>query len=237
MSSEFVTNGFTVLKHAYTNAEIDNYRTACDAAFQHQLGRSESVRDRDGSVYAARNVLDLWPEATTMWRKPALIDFLKEHLGPDFGLVRGLYFDKPPEQTWALPWHKDLLIAIDGVSIASPRYSKPRLRAGIPHTEPPLEVLEAMLTLRIHFDDATDENGPLEVLPGSHRTGKQLRIEEFSPVKIFAQTGDVLAMRPLLAHSSGRSLPGSTRHRRVLHLEFSGMRELPEGVKWSHFDN
>ena len=74
---------------------------------------ADSVRQRNDQVYAARNLLDLWPQARTVWQHPTLIAVLQGALGPKSGLVRGLYFDKPPDQTWALPWHKDLLIAID----------------------------------------------------------------------------------------------------------------------------
>ena len=42
--------------------------------------------------------------------------------------------------------------------------------------------------------------------------------------------GDVLLMRPLLLHASGRSQ--GTRQRRVLHIEYAGF-ELPEELRWS----
>src|SRR5262249_38962320 len=44
--------------------------------------------------------------------------------------------------------------------------------------------------------------------------------------------GDVLLMRPLLAHCSNRSQPGTRRHRRILHLEFAAAAELPDGYAW-----
>jgi len=194
----------------------------------------EAVRQRDGAVYAARNVLQLCPELVTAWRTPTLIRFLTGHLGLQAGLVRALYFDKPPEQTWALPWHKDLLIAVaDNMPAAG--YSTPRPRAGVLHSEPPLAVLEQMLTLRIHLDPMTLRNGPLQVITGSHRTGKDLIIHGFPEATITSQAGDVLAMRPLLVHSSGRSDPDCRDHRRVLHLEFSGVPQLPGGVCWHTF--
>ena len=49
------------------------------------------------------------------------------------------------------------------------------------------------------------------------------------------ERGDVLLMRPLLAHNSGRSHPETTRHRRILHLEFAGLAELPDGFAWHTF--
>jgi len=44
--------------------------------------------------------------------------------------------------------------------------------------------------------------------------------------------GDVLLMRPLLSHCSGHSRDGTTRHRRILHFEFSPVRDLPDGYEW-----
>lgn len=231
-------DGYSILESALSESEVVELRNELEFAFQEHASneKSESVRHREGDVYAARNVLEICDFARNAWKTPEIIRFLKSVLGEEFGLVRGLFFDKPPDQTWALPWHKDLLIAIaDGPSM-SDRYFKPRLRAGVLHTEPPLEVLESMLTLRIHLDEVTDSNGPLEILPGSHRTGKKLIVTDFAPKKILVNSGDVLAMRPLLAHCSGRSEPESTSHRRILHLEFSGMKNLPDGFQWNHFD-
>jgi len=42
-------------------------------------------------------------------------------------------------------------------------------------------------------------------------------------------------MRPLVAHCSGPSFPNTNRHRRILHLEFAGVRELPDGYAWHDF--
>ena len=105
----------------------------------------------------------------------------------------------------------------------------------MPHVEAPLSVLENMLTLRIHLDPATPENGPLEVLSGSHRAGKSLVMEGQPETSILASAGDVLAMRPLLAHCSGKSHPGTALHRRILHLEFAASRELRDGFAWHDF--
>ena len=193
------------------------------------------VRQAAGTVYAARNVIDVVPDIRGAWQNDLLVEFVQRRLGERAGLVRVLYFDKPPEQSWALPWHKDLLIAVDSLRETA-GYSAPRLRAGVPHTEPPLEVLESMLTLRIHLDEVTPENGPLQVASGTHRTGKALVLDGFERHSICTPAGSVLAMTPLLAHCSGRSTPGTMRHRRILHLEFSRLRELPGGMRWHRFE-
>jgi len=221
-------SGWVLIDHAYPNEQLEQLRKLSAVLSQQN---DVAVRAQQGQVYAARNVLDLCPELSTLWRTEALVQIVLSELGPNAGLVRALYFDKPPEQTWALPWHKDLLIAVSGNG-HPPGYSKPRLRAGVLHTEPPVEILERMLTLRIHLDAMTESNGPLEVLSGSHRTGKSVQLQEFTPVQIQSAAGGVLAMRPLLVHSSGRSEVGTSEHRRVLHLEFCGEPTLARGLSW-----
>lgn len=230
-SATFEVDGWQQLSGIFRGEDLDRLRAAMRALSTEQ---DEAVRQRDGAVYAARNVLNLCPEVQELWRQSELVEFVREHLGMGAGLVRALYFDKPPDQTWALPWHKDLLIAVEPFESA-PGFSRPRPRAGVLHSEPPLAVLEQMVTLRIHLDPMTLDNGPLQVLSGSHRTGKTLQLEEFAPVVIVSDAGDVLAMRPLVVHSSGRSSPGCTAHRRVLHLEFSSQGTLSEPVRWHQF--
>ncbi len=223
--------GWQLIECAYSADKVSGLQSCLSRLIE---SRDESVRHRAGAVYAARNVLDLCPEILTEWKAPALEEFVLSVLGPDAGLVRSLYFDKPPEQTWALPWHKDLLIAVADDTLCN-GYSRPRPRAGVLHSEPPVQVLQNMVTLRVHLDAMTPENGPLEVLTGSHATGKELVITGFNRVTITSAAGDVFAMRPLLVHCSGRSHADCLDHRRVLHLEFSGLPVLPGGVKWQTF--
>jgi ectoine hydroxylase-related dioxygenase (phytanoyl-CoA dioxygenase family) len=160
---------------------------------------------------------------------------LTEVLGPQAGLVRTHYFDKPPAQTWCLPWHKDLTIAVRDNRRPSSEFRNPTTKAGVPHVEAPRTLLESMLSARIHLDDITDANGPMTVIPGSHLTGKAMDIDETSARKIVSDSGDVLLIRPLVAHNSLCSRPGNQNHRRILHLEFAAGSELPDGYAWHDF--
>lgn len=238
-------DGWALLPGVFPSAAMSTWASRLLGDFSKATGNL--VREREGGVYAARNILEVSPWIRAEWRVPALTEFVGNILGPRAGLVRGLYFDKPPNQSWALPWHKDLLIAIQPGAVQPPDpvqprlavpggYSPPRLRAGVWHTEPPTTVLEGMLTLRIHLDAATRDNGPLEVLTGSHVTGKRLDTGTFRAETILCGGGDVLAMRPLLVHSSGRSTEGISLHRRIVHLEFTAEPTLPGGVLWHHFE-
>ena len=152
-----------------------------------------------------------------------------------FGLVRALFFDKPPDRTWNLTWHKDTSVAVKDNSIRSASFSRPTTKAAVPHLIAADEVLHQMLTLRIHLDEVTDDNGPLEVIPGSHVSSDSDGVGVAGAVTIHARVGDVLAMRPLVSHASGSSAEGTRRHRRILHLEFAASPVLPDGMQWHDF--
>jgi len=250
-------NGFCLLARAVPEETIRRLLDVFGNAF---VDDTESVRARSsrGHVYAARNLIDSIPEVTLVWQSEPLLSFL--HLqfdgqysvedlvkDPDaegsltrsttskFGLVRALFFDKPPDRTWTLPWHKDTSIAVKDNSIKSTSFSRPTTKAGVPHFIATDDVLRQMLTLRIHLDEVTDENGPLRVIPGSHASSDSDGIGVANAVTIHANAGDVLAMRPLISHASGSSLEGTRRHRRILHLEFAASCVLPDGVQWHDF--
>jgi hypothetical protein len=227
-------DGFVLLPGVFTAAQADAMLVGLGPALSDPPAAQGTMRSETGTIYAARNLLTLWPAVVQVWRQPPLLEALAAVLGPEYGLVRVLYFDKPPERSWALPWHKDMTIAVRR-HLPSVHFSKPTRKASVPHVEAPTELLEQMLTARIHLDEVTEENGPLKVLPGSHRTGKVMVPGESKPRAILASRGDVLLMRPLLAHNSGNSHPQTKRHRRILHLEFAGRRELADGYAWHDF--
>jgi len=187
----FKNDGWELICSPYSVTQLEALRAAASRLADQM---NPAVRETGGAVYAARNVLDLAPDLIHLWRAPILMDRIREILGERTGLVRALYFDKPPEQTWALPWHKDLLIAVADEAVVPKSYSRPRLRAGVLHTEPPVEVLNSMLTLRIHLDAMTAENGPLKVLSRSHTTGKTLQTNGFAERTIQCEAGDALLM-------------------------------------------
>lgn len=219
-------NGYASLPAIFSPDDVDEISRELESVL---CADDAAVRAGD-AVYAARDLLRLCPVVIDWWRKQLLVDLVCAVLGEEAGLVRGLLFDKPPEQTWAVPWHKDRSIVVQQPQRSSDLYSPLRSKAGLWHCEPPQSVLERMLSLRIHLDPSTSDNGPLSVVAGSHRTGLRGEV-----VCLLANRGDVLAMRPLIDHSSPRSEPGSTQHRRVIHLEFAADPQLPDGYQWHEF--
>jgi hypothetical protein len=180
-----------------------------------------------------RGLLGL-PAVAALARSPRLLDLVRPHLPSDPFAVRALHFDKSPEVNWLVSWHQDLTLALRA-RVEVPGFGPWSTKSGIPHVQPPVELLRQMLTIRLHLDDADASNGALRVLPGSHRLGRlsserirELRAQQ-SDVLCAVSAGDALLMRPLLLHASSRT--ASPRHRRVLHIEYAAF-SLPPGLRW-----
>ena len=233
--SQIQNDGFTIIKAVLKPQDVRQWISELDELFATDQA---TIKNRQGAVYAARNILAALPLCCDAWNMPSVRDLLTATLGEHFGIVRGLYFDKHPDRTWSLPWHKDLTIAVKDHSFVNgetpSQFTKPTIKSGVPHVEAPENVLEQMLTLRFHLDDVTEANGPLEVATGSHANGKRPDAAH-TVQKILVDAGDVLAMRPMISHASGSSDPKTRLHRRILHLEFAANEQLADGFEWHQF--
>jgi hypothetical protein len=222
-------NGYVVLPAVYHVDTIAAMSAACESALAAAAGDPAVLAGKSGPAFGARNLLRLWPGVVEFSRTPLLSAALLRVLGPVGGVVRALYFDKPPGHSWALPWHKDFTIAVKSHGSLG-RFEKPTVKAGVPHVEAPVELLAKMVTARVHLDSMSEENGALRVIPGSHRGP-----EHGPPVSLRCAAGDVLLMRPLLVHGSGHSAGDARSHRRIVHLECAQSAELPDGYEWHDF--
>jgi len=198
------------------------------------LSESGGRRERAGQVYGVRNLLQASPAVRAVAASPAIRAAVEPILGASACPVRGLLFDKPAAANWKVPWHQDLSIAVREC-VDLPGFGPWSVKAGVLHVQPPAEVLEGMLAVRLHLDDCGADNGPLQVIPGSHAAGKldaaAIRAwRERRPAEAcLARRGDLLLMRPLLLHASGAAT--AVAHRRVVHLEFAA-GPLPGGLEW-----
>ncbi len=222
-------DGFVVVEGVVDLATVDALIAAIDRA-----GPLDALLRRDQEVYGMRDLLRSIPEVRALAGSSCLLDLVDRVLGAGSFSVRGLLFDKTAGANWGVPWHQDLTIAVNS-RVEAEGYGPWTVKAGIPHVRPPIEVIESMLTVRVHLDDCGEGRGPLRVVPGSHQGGRlgveatRDWVDRATAVDCLVPRGGVVLMRPLVLHASSAATdPG---RRRVVHLEYSA-RPLPLGPEW-----
>jgi len=226
-AAEFRERGFAVFPHVLNDEVVDRLRTAIG-----DLPSSDAVR-RKQNVYGVRNLLELAPAVRDVALDETVRQFVTPILGDGAFATRAVFFDKVAGANWALGWHQDSVIAV-AERRDVPGFTAWGQKAGVWQVQPPAEVLANMVAVRVHLDDCGPDNGPLRVLPGSHRHGWveddldawKRRVPE---VACLTQAGGVVVMCPLLLHASSKAT--SPSHRRVVHIEFANS-ELPAGLEW-----
>jgi hypothetical protein len=145
-------------------------------------------------------------------------------------------FEKSVDHNWLVPVHQDVAIPVAG-RVDDAALSGWSNKAGTWFVQPPPDVLAQLVALRLHIDDCGPDDGPLNVVAGSHRQG---RLDDAAAIALRDAIGTVacpvprggaMLMRPLLLHASSKAT-GSSR-RRVLHFLF-GPPHLPLGLAWAH---
>lgn len=216
---EFEANGFALVPEVLSHAECESLTSRLAGVPSDSAG-TRSLLSQD------------WCRAlaATLRRHPALAPLLPA----GFAAVQCTYFEKSAARNWLVPVHQDLSIPV-AARVEHPSLGGWSEKEGVLYVQPPAELLQQLVALRLHIDACGAEDGPLRVVPGSHLSGRME--EQAAAAARHAGTeavctvghGGVMAMRPLLLHASSKST-GSSR-RRVLHFLF-GPRILPFGLQW-----
>lgn len=215
--------GFEVLDDVVTTEEAERYLGVLDGL---------AIEPLRGGL---RRIEKLVPDVATLSQSESLLNIAKQYLADTPCLVRAIYFDKSPDNNWLVTWHQDRTVAVSE-RFEMDGWGPWTLKADAWHVQPPIEVLESMITIRIHLDPATKENGCLKVSPGSHHlgilpSGEVLdKVDTNNVVYCEASAGDAVIMRPHIIHSSEKS--STNLPRRVLHFEYSSYK-LPDGIEWA----
>jgi ectoine hydroxylase-related dioxygenase (phytanoyl-CoA dioxygenase family) len=174
------------------------------------------------------------PEIGGLAKDPRLRTIAEEILGCEAIPFRATLFDKSPTANWLVAWHQDTALPIrERTDI--PGWGPWSVKEGINYGHAPTHALDQVVALRVHLDNSTKENGPLRVLPGTHKLGVLTDEEvyrlgaESSSCNCLADQGTVLAMRPLLIHSSSKCQ--SQASRRVLHIEYASSMRIADGME------
>jgi len=198
--------GFAVVPDVIPVTEIDLLGVT--------LVRSSIARSRAG----ARHLL-AEPTVARLARDPRLASIASQALGHEAIPFRATLFDKSQRANWLVVWHQDTALPLRARR-EFPGWGPWSNKAGVHYAHAPAEALSRVIALRLHLDDSRGDNGPLRVLPGTHRMGVltdaqiQDLLHRATPVECLTTAGGVVAMRPLL----------------VIHIEYAASEHVGQGL-------
>lgn len=148
---------------------------------------------------------------------------------------RATLFEKSAAANWLVVWHQDTALPLEA-RVDAVGWGPWSIKAGVHYARAPASALASVVALRVSLDPSTATNGPLRVVPGSHRAGRidddaviQRLLREAEPVACTVGIGGVVAMRPLVLHASSKST--SDEPRRVLHIEYGSRWDFGDGIR------
>tara|TARA_R110002050_G_scaffold196783_2_gene331777 strand:- start:682 stop:1449 length:768 start_codon:yes stop_codon:yes gene_type:complete len=225
--AELEENGYSILTDLYSDNEIEQILTCLDSAEQN--GNS-FIKTND--LFAIRQLFNYVPELKKLLFNKKLTEILTDNSESEYFLTKAIYFDKPSESNWFVAYHQDLSISVNKKADLE-NYSNWTFKKGQYGVQPPIEILQDTITIRIHLDKTDKNNGALKVIPKSHLKGivradsKEWNIENEFVCEV--KKGGAMLMKPLTLHASNRTTNG--KKRRVIHLEFN-KHNLTEPLTW-----
>ncbi|MFD0726325.1 phytanoyl-CoA dioxygenase family protein [Lysobacter brunescens] len=148
--------------------------------------------------------------------------------------VQCTLFRKTADCNWKVPYHQDLSVPV-AARVEHPALTGWSSKPDGLYVQPPEALLSDLLAVRLHLDICGEDDGPLRIVPGSHRAGR-LPFAAIADVpksarerSCVAAPGDLWLMRPLVLHASSRALRPNGR--RVLHFLFAPP-DPGHGLQW-----
>jgi ectoine hydroxylase-related dioxygenase (phytanoyl-CoA dioxygenase family) len=221
--------GFTVIDNIFEDHEVNGILDMISG-----IDTSKPTFRKSADLFAIRQFFKELPDSIELLFNKKIKKTIEALFGTGCFVVKSIYFDKPEQSNWFVAYHQDLTISVAkkaDISGFGPWTVKQDQFA----VQPTTDILKSNFTIRVHLDDTNEENGALKVIPGSHKEilrPENIDWEVASEYCCNVPKGGVMIMKPLLLHSSGRTING--RKRRVIHIEF-GSRQLPDGLQWSEY--
>jgi phytanoyl-CoA hydroxylase len=211
-------DGYLVFDGIITNEEVEELRTACE---QPQILALRTQKEYETMTVHALGITSLHPAFLKLAKHPAIIAKIQPLLGPDIQLQHSKLATKPPTKgVGVFPWHQDY--------------------AFYPHTNTDL------LSVMVMLDDATPENGCMQMVKGSHKFGilnheKNGRFvsecqessywqEPYEVVYITPKTGGISIHHSLTLHGSEANLSGRPRRGLVFSYRADDSHQLADTI-------
>jgi len=224
---ELEENGFSVLTDLYSENEISQISTCIENAKQEG---DSFMKTKD--LFAIRQLIKNVPELSDLLFNKKMSELISDLSETEYFLTKAIYFDKPSESNWFVAYHQDLSISVDK-KMELENYVNWTFKKEQYGVQPPIEILKDTITIRIHLDKTSKNNGALKVIPKSHLNGitrtdsKDWNIKNEFVCEV--EKGGAMLMKPLTLHASNRTTNG--KKRRVIHLEFN-KHNLTEPMEW-----
>ena len=193
----------------------------------------ENLRGFDRGRAGARHLMS-HPDVRRVASDPRMLRIARFALGADALPYRATLFDKSGAANWSVVWHQDTALPLQS-QFDLHEWGPWSQKAGIIYAHAPTWALSQIVALRLHLDASTAENGPLRILSGTHALGVMSDADVFAVARsrphldCIVGRGGVMAMYPLLVHSSVKARSNSPR--RVLHIEYANSLVLAPGIQ------
>ncbi|MFD2613421.1 phytanoyl-CoA dioxygenase family protein [Paenibacillus gansuensis] len=218
---QYGENGFLVIDDVFDPSIIDALREACEHP---KVTALRPGKDFETKTVHSLGITSLHPEFLALATHPAIVERIKPLLGPDIQLQHSKLATKPATKgTGVFPWHQDF--------------------AFYPHTNTDL------LSVMVMLDDATLENGCMQMVKGSHKLGildhekdglftaecQESRYWEHPAdpddvVNITPRAGGISIHHALTLHGSGANLSGRPRRGLVFSYRAADAHQLADAL-------
>lgn len=223
---QFAEQGYALFPAALAGAALDLLRAECDAFVAREDARMDALGvdtigiSHRGRRYFANECQRVAPRLRSVLFSPVMADICRATLGGDAYFFFDQYVVKGPEGGLPFAWHQD-----SGYVVGN----------GGPADHAPY------LTCWCPLDDATEANGTVRLIPGSHRNGilphaRQSGTNDLvgAPAEaegriVEAEAGDVVAFSSLTLHATGANR--SDRARRVYLAQYTPEAMLDPGTR------
>ncbi|WP_370691446.1 phytanoyl-CoA dioxygenase family protein [Methylicorpusculum sp.] len=145
----FDEDGFEVIEDVVDEATIDSILSELDPASREVTGAGfRNAEKKFNSIKALANCT-------------AILSMASHYLSGTSQLVRAILFIKSNQNNWLVTWHQDRTVSVSS-KFEERGWGPWSEKDGVLHVQPPLDVLNQMVTFRIHMDDTSKENGCLD---------------------------------------------------------------------------
>jgi ectoine hydroxylase-related dioxygenase (phytanoyl-CoA dioxygenase family) len=213
--------GYSISERVFARSEMAHALQALASA---RLQRTKA---------GARHILHV-PVVRELAADSRLMMIAGQFVGHNAVPFRATLFDKSPDANWLVAWHQDTALPLQQ-RIDDREWGPWSTKAGVLYAHAPAWALDQVVAVRVSLDDSRHTNGPLRVLPNTHRGGVLTDDEirelatNITSFDCVTGSGGVVAMRPLTIHASSKSIDNLPR--RVLHIEYTATVTLAPGVE------